>query len=79
MTWIIALSALALFVFLIISLLIVSSEADDLKEALVTNHLAGKSDNDVSPSSLPAMPERMAWKLVEIQRAPLRGLLVRVL
>jgi hypothetical protein len=60
MIWIIVLSALAIaLIFYIICLLIIGSRADDRKEALFTNRSGDSSDNDVTSSSLPVMPESM--------------------
>jgi hypothetical protein len=76
MIWIIVLSALALYVVLIMCLLNIGSGADDRKEAIFTNRLANRSDNDVaSSSSIPAMPERMPWTPVQPQETPLKELL----
>jgi hypothetical protein len=58
MIWIIVLSALVLYVILVMCLLIISSRADKRKEAIFTNRLADRNDSDVaSSSSVPARPE----------------------
>jgi hypothetical protein len=71
---IIVLLALALYVIFITCLLIIGSRADDRKEALFTNSIADRSDNDVASSSL-AMPERMPWTPVQPQETSLKALL----
>jgi hypothetical protein len=73
--WIIVSSALALFVIFTMCLLIIGSRADDREEALRTNSLADRSENNITPSSIPIMTERMPWTSVQAQEIPLKGLL----
>jgi hypothetical protein len=66
--WIIVLSILACYVVLTVCLLIIGSEADHQQEAIFTNRLANRSDDDVAHSlSIPEMPERMHWMPIQPQ------------
>jgi predicted transcriptional regulator len=74
MTWIIALSALALYIVLILyimCLFIVSSMADARKEAIINHLLAIRRDHDVASASMSLIPERMRWTPVQPQEANL--------